>query len=68
MDLTMPNMDGCETLAEIRKIRQNIKVVLTSGYESDITGRYREQGFDAFIQKPCDLETFKKIVQQMCSA
>ena len=25
-------------------------------------------GFDAFIQKPCDLETFKKIVHQMCDA
>ena len=28
----------------------------------------RDHGFDAFIQKPCDLETFKKIVHQMCGA
>jgi PAS domain S-box-containing protein len=69
MDLTMPNMNGREALGELRKIRSDIKVVLTSGYESDdITGRYREHGFDAFIQKPCDLETFKKIVHQMCGA
>jgi two-component system cell cycle sensor histidine kinase/response regulator CckA len=67
MDLTMPNMDGRAALVEIRKIRPDIKVVLTSGYESDdIIGRYREHGFDSFIQKPCDLETFKKIVHQMC--
>lgn len=69
MDLTLPNMDGHKALVEIRKIRSDLKVVLTSGYESgEISGRYREHGFDAFIQKPCDLETFKKIVQQMCSA
>jgi two-component system, cell cycle sensor histidine kinase and response regulator CckA len=69
MDLTMPNMDGRHALGEIRKIRSDLKVVLTSGYEiEEITGRYREHGFDAFLQKPCDLDTFKKIVHQMCGA
>jgi len=68
LDLTMPNLDGRETLAEIRKIRSDVKVVLTSGYESEeLSGQFREHGFDAFIQKPCDLETFKKVVQQMCA-
>jgi two-component system cell cycle sensor histidine kinase/response regulator CckA len=68
LDLTMPKMNGREALDEIRKIRSDVKVVLTSGYESEeLSGRYREHGFDAFIQKPCDLETFKKIVQQMCA-
>jgi PAS domain S-box-containing protein len=68
VDLSMPNLNGRETLAEIRKIRPDIKVVLTTGYETDdVVTHYREQGFDAFIQKPCDLETFKKVVQQMCA-
>jgi two-component system cell cycle sensor histidine kinase/response regulator CckA len=67
LDLTMPNLNGREALAEIRKIRPDTKVVLTSGYEGDdIIGRFREHGFDAFIQKPCDFETFKKTVHQMC--
>ena len=66
MDLTMPNMDGRQALAEIRHLRPDVKVVLTSGYENDeVIGH--EHGFDAFIQKPCDLETFKKVVQQMCA-
>jgi two-component system, cell cycle sensor histidine kinase and response regulator CckA len=68
MDLTMPNMNGREALAKIREIRSDVKVVLTSGYETDdILEHYREQGFDAFIHKPCDLETFKKVVQDMCA-
>jgi len=68
MDLTMPKLNGREAMAEIRKIRPDAKIVLTSGYESDdIIGGYQEHGFDAFIQKPCDLETFKKVVQQMCA-
>jgi len=68
MDLTMPNLDGRKALAEIRQIRPEVKVVLTSGYESDdLMDRYGQDGFDAFIQKPCDLDTFKKVVHQMCA-
>ena len=67
LDLTMPNMDGRQALAEIRRLRPGVKVVLSSGYESnDVISRCHEHGFDAFLQKPCDLETFKKVVHQMC--
>jgi CheY-like chemotaxis protein len=68
MDLTMPDLDGRGTMAEIRRIRPGVKVILTSGYDSeDLTRMYDKEGFDAFIQKPCDIETFKKVVQQMCN-
>jgi len=68
MDLSMPKLDGRKALAEIRKIRPEVKVVLTSGYDSDdLIRRYEKEGFDAFIQKPCDVETFKTVVRQVCS-
>jgi len=68
VDLTMPKLDGLKALAEIRRIRPDVKVVLTSGYDSnDLMRRYDKEGFDAFIQKPCELEVFKKVVQQMCA-
>jgi hypothetical protein len=54
-------------LAEIRRIRPDVKVVLTSGYDgNEVMQRYETQNFDAFIQKPCDVDAFKKIVLQMC--
>lgn len=69
MDLTMPHLDGRGALMEMRQIRPHVKVVLTSGYDSDdLTRAYEKEGFNAFIQKPCDVETFRKIVRQMCSA
>ena len=68
MDLTMPKLDGRKALVEIRKIRPDVKVILTSGYDSDdLIRRYGKEGFDAFIQKPCDVETFRTVVRRMCS-
>ena len=68
MDLNMPNLHVRKALAQIRQIRPDVKVVLTSGYESgDLVDHFGENGFDAFIQKPCDLETFRNVVKQMCA-
>ncbi len=67
LDLSMPSLDGLKVFAQMRRIRPDVKVVLTSGYDSnDLMRRYHSEGFDGFIQKPCDLETFKKIVYEMC--
>lgn len=67
IDLAMPNLDGRKALAEMRRIRPEVKVILTSGYDSeDLIQQFSHEGFDAFIQKPCDVETFKSIVRQVC--
>jgi two-component system cell cycle sensor histidine kinase/response regulator CckA len=69
LDLTMPKLDGLKTLAEIRRLRPGVKAVLTSGYDGgDITSRYSKEGFDAFIQKPYELEVLTKLVHQMCAS
>jgi len=53
LDLTMPKMGGEETFREIKKIRQNIPVVLISGYNCDeLSQRFASKGFAAFMQKP----------------
>jgi CheY-like chemotaxis protein len=48
LDLTMPTMSGAEALAELRAIRPDIRVILTSGYnEGDVV-----EGADDFLHKP----------------
>lgn len=53
LDLTMPEMDGEETYREIRRIRDDVCVVISSGYaEEDVTRRFEGQNVGEFISKP----------------
>jgi PAS domain S-box-containing protein len=53
LDLTMPKMGGEETFRELRRVRAEVKVILSSGYnEMEVTRRFVGQGLAGFIQKP----------------
>jgi len=53
LDLTMPGMSGEETLVELTKIRADVKVILSSGYDEVETLRHFAGVAPAgFIQKP----------------
>jgi PAS domain S-box-containing protein len=53
LDMTMPRLSGKETLAELRKIDSEVKIVLTSGYSKrDATSRFGSKEISGFIQKP----------------
>ena len=53
LDLTMPEMGGEEVFGELRRLRSDICVILSSGYnEEDVTQRFVGQGLAGFIQKP----------------
>ena len=51
LDLVMPGMSGQETLAEIRRQRPDLPVVLTSGYASTELA-LQQSATEWFIQKP----------------
>ncbi|MBT3219914.1 MAG: response regulator, partial [Proteobacteria bacterium] len=56
LDLTMPHLDGVATFREMRRIRADIPVVLTSGYnEQDATNRFAGRGLAGFVKKPYDM-------------
>jgi CheY-like chemotaxis protein len=53
LDLTMPVMGGEEALRQIRDIRPDATVMLSSGYtETDAMRRFSADGLAGFIQKP----------------
>jgi signal transduction histidine kinase/ActR/RegA family two-component response regulator len=53
LDMTMPEMGGEETFREIRRVRDDVPVILTSGYnEIEATRRFTSKGLAGFLQKP----------------
>ena len=53
LDLTMPVMNGEQTFQRLHRIRPDVKVVLTSGYnEADAMRRFGGTGLAGFLQKP----------------
>ncbi|MGM0454144.1 MAG: hybrid sensor histidine kinase/response regulator [Thermodesulfobacteriota bacterium] len=64
-DLTMPDMDGWQTLCALRSIRPEIPFVLASGYDEPrvMTGAGAEQP-QAFLHKPFDKKTLKETVER----
>ena len=53
LDLAMPHMDGQETFRELRRVRRDVRVLLSSGYnEQDAINRFAGKELAGFIQKP----------------
>jgi PAS domain S-box-containing protein len=64
-DLTMPHMDGWETLATLRKLSPGIPIVLTSGYdEADVMADDRDEQPQAFLAKPYPLDALRRAIRR----
>lgn len=68
LDLTMPHMDGVETFAEMKRIRDDVRVILSSGYnEQDAMERFAGQGLAGFIHKPyCATDLTRLVYKVAC--
>lgn len=67
LDHQMPEMDGIETVAEIRKqdnglCRQSPVIALTANLFSGAEQFYREKGFDSYLEKPVDGILLEKMI------
>ena len=65
----MPEMDGIETLKNIRKFDQYIPIIaLTADVLSDSKQKYIQAGFDDYISKPVNKnevdEVFSKLFKE----
>lgn len=63
LDLTMPGMDGEATFRALREIRDDVHVLLMSGYnEQEVTRLFLGRGLAGFLQKPFRAEDlFEKV-------
>ena len=53
LDLTMPRLDGEQTFRELRRIKPDARVIMSSGYnEQEVTQKFMGKGLAGFIQKP----------------
>ena len=60
LDLILPGVTGDVVLERIREAAPDLPVILASGYHvEELAQRFRDAGFDGFIQKPFDLEPLR---------
>ncbi len=66
LDLMMPKMDGLETLEKIRKVDNDVAVVIFTGYPSLETA-VRAMKFDAvdYLKKPFDPDEFRAVIDRV---
>lgn len=61
LDLTMPRMDGEACFEALRQIKEDVRVILASGYnEQELSQRYAGRGLAGFIQKPFNKKELKE--------
>jgi len=66
LDISMPHMDGTETLRLIREIDDRIQVIVVSGYASAPLARaLLQQGAYDFFQKPVDLLQLHEAIKRI---
>ena len=52
LDMTMPHLDGPQTLLELRRLEPDLRVVFISGYSKQEVTRRLGREPEAFVQKP----------------
>jgi len=64
LDLSMPGMSGYETLAELRRIKPEVRALISSGYpETEAVRQFPNERAVGFIQKPYTVRRLAESVQ-----
>ncbi|MDD3368331.1 MAG: response regulator [Lachnospiraceae bacterium] len=72
MDYMMPELDGCDTLHEIRRLKDPDKnsipvIVLTANAVSGAREMFTEEGFSDYLSKPVEIQKVFNVLQQYLS-
>jgi PAS domain S-box-containing protein len=64
LDLSMPGMSGRETLGQIRRLRGDLRVMISSGFsEAECLSLFRNERISGFIQKPYTSNRLAQVVR-----
>jgi PAS domain S-box-containing protein len=64
LDIKMPVMDGYETLKQLRRVRPDVEVLISSGFgEEEAVRNFRGQGITGYVQKPYRAPALVEAVQ-----
>lgn len=65
LDLTMPHMDGEQCFRELRQLKPDVKVIMSSGFsEYEVSQKFAGKGLAGFIQKPYKMSVLKEALQK----
>lgn len=67
VDLTMPHMDGLTTSQELRKIKPQLRILLSSGFDAQEIQK-KAAGFpiDGFLHKPYKMQELLHKLSELC--
>ena len=64
LDLTMPHLSGDEVYREIRRIRDDIPVIISSGFSrKDVMPRFAGKHLAGFLQKPYRIQDLSDVIK-----
>ena len=63
LDLTMPGMGGEDAFVALRKIRPDLPVIMSSGYNiKELTSRFLDMNVQGFLKKPYHLSEMQQVL------
>lgn len=66
LDMVMPKLSGIDTFRQLKSINPDVKVLFSSGFDSDITVQdLLKSGAKGFIQKPYLISDFTKLIDEI---
>ncbi len=65
LDMTMPVMGGEQALVELRRLRPDVRVVMSSGFsEQEVAGRTSFDRLTGFVQKPYRARDLQVVIER----
>ena len=66
LDIAMPHLSGEETFRELRRIKKDAFIILSSGYNAqEVTSRFGGRDLSGFIQKPYSLDDLSLVLHSV---